>query len=323
MRLPPLNALRAFEAAARHGGFVGAAEELHVTRGAVSRHVKGLEADLGVALFVRKAQGVRLTAAGARLLPILTEAFGRMSAELTRIRMDARDLRVLCPPATSIRWLLPRMQTFRQAHPDLRLRLTTDFHGEGGFDDSSYDIAFSLEHWPGRPEEVACQPLFPVRLTPACSPTLLERVGPLDGPGDLAGLDLLHETAARLDWTAWVEAHGLASAIDAGTGPVFPNLDMAMRAAIMGLGVVMADLVLCREELESGLLVTPFPDLLCEGTFGDICLLARSDRWHEPAIARFRTWAAGIAMETAPFVPGSTGRGPLASGAGAGRLPGP
>ena len=133
MRLPPLNALRAFEAAARHDGFIGASDELNVTRGAISRHVKVLEEHLGVALFTRYAQGVRLTTAGRQLQPVLAEAFRSIASEAHRIRSDALDLRIICPPATSIRWLIPRLEGFRRRHPTIVVRLTTDFYVHGGF----------------------------------------------------------------------------------------------------------------------------------------------------------------------------------------------
>ena len=116
-QMPPLNALRAFEAAARHGGFIGASEELNVTRGAISRHVRLLEDHLGVQLFVRLAQGVRLTAAGRQLQPVLTEAFAMIVREADRISSDAAELRIICPPGTSIRWLLPRLEDFRSVTP--------------------------------------------------------------------------------------------------------------------------------------------------------------------------------------------------------------
>ncbi|MFO6463480.1 LysR substrate-binding domain-containing protein [Jannaschia sp. KMU-145] len=303
MRLPSLNALRAFEAAARHGGFVDAAAELHVTRGAVSRHVRGLEADLGVALFARQAQGVRLTATGARLLPVLTEAFGHVGRELDRIRADAQDLRILCPPATSVRWLIPRLDGFRRAHPDLRVRLTTGFHGQDGFDAAEYDVAFSVESWLARSDAIVSQTLFPFRLTPVCAPQFLARTGPLDTPADLARCELLHETPQRHDWTAWARAFDPGGALDLRGGLEFPNLDTAMRAAVSGAGVVMADLVLCREELASGALVTPFPRMVCDGPFGGVSLLAARDAWHEPKVARFRDWAVAAAEDEAPFEP--------------------
>ena len=173
MRLPPLNALRAFEAAARHEGFIAAAAELFVTRGAISRQVKILEDHLGVQLFHRHTRGVALTTAGRRLYPVLTQAFAMMMQEVEQIAADAAELRVICPPTLSIRWLLPRLEQFRAAHPEIKLRLTTDFYSNKGFEASEYDLGISLQNRPGRPEDIEVLPLFEMILAPACAPSLL------------------------------------------------------------------------------------------------------------------------------------------------------
>lgn len=296
MRLPPLNALRAFEAAARHDGFIGASDELNVTRGAISRQVKALEEHLGVALFTRYAQGVRLTSAGRQLQPVLAEAFRSIASEVNRLRSDALDLRIICPPATSIRWLIPRLEGFRQRYPTIVVRLTTDFYGHGGFDTMDYDLGFSVERWPGRPETTEATALFPVRMTPACSPDLLNRVGPLTSPEQLATFDLLHETPEHRDWRQWADVFDVRH-LDVRGGQDFPNLDMATRAALMGAGFVMADLVLCREEFKAGLLVAPFPELVCDGSFGGVCLIGSRKRLQEPKIAAFREWVLEIVAE--------------------------
>ncbi|SMX37896.1 LysR substrate-binding domain-containing protein [Maliponia aquimaris] len=301
-RLPPLNALRAFEAAARHDGFVGASEELHVTRGAVSRHIKLLEEHLGVPLFRRHARGVTLTEAGLQLLPVLTESFGRIASVSRRIASDASELRIICPPATSIRWLIPRLDRFRERHPDIRLRLTTDFHGDLGFDGLDHDLGFSIEHWPGRGREIAMQLLFDVRMTPACAPVYLARHR-LDRPEDLAGAALLHETQDHADWRAWLACFPVAG-VDAGSGDDFPNLDIATRAAVMGTGVVMADLVLCQDEFAAGTLVAPFPDMVAGAPVGGVCLLGRRDRWEVPKVRKFREWA--VEEATRQPLPGAT-----------------
>jgi len=298
MRLPPLNALRAFEAAARHGGFVGASEELHVTRGAISRHVKLLEDHLGVLLFVREAQGVRLTAAGTRLQPVLAEAFRAIAGEAERIASDTADLRIICPPATSIRWLLPNLESFRKRHPDIRVRLTTDFHGDIGFDTTEYDIGFSVEHWPRMAGAYFTQTLFPVLLTPAVAPTLANGRDIPRLPADLADHVLLHETSAHADWKAWLDAFEVES-VDPSSGHDFPNLDMATRAAVMGTGLVMSDLVLCRAELEAGLLVAPFPDMICTSRFGGICIMCARDRRQEHKIEAFIAWAIELGQAEA------------------------
>lgn len=288
-KLPPLNALKAFEAAARHGGFVGASKELHVTRGAISRHVKQLEEHLGVLLFSRKAQGVQLTAAGARLLPVVSDAFSQIAREAERISSDAGELRIICPPGTSIRWLLPRLDDFRSRYPELRVRLTTDFLSDGGFDAVEADIGFSVANWPHRSKSLQTQTLFPVVLTPACSPNYL-REKSITSPADLANCELLHETTFSTDWKDWCGAFPWAGVNHLG-GQVFPNIDIATKAAVMGVGVVMADLVLCREELKTGTLIAPFPDLAFTSPLGGICLLGETEKWHSNKVDAFRSWA--------------------------------
>lgn len=288
-RLPPLNALRAFEAAARHNGFVAASDELHVTRGAISRHIKLLEDHLGTQLFRRHAKGVDLTEAGRAFLPVLSDAFARIEREADRISALNADLRIICPPATSIRWLIPKLDAFRRAHPDIRLRLTTDFYGEVGLDNAEFDIGFSVvDYLPDR-AGLSVQPMFPVLLTPACAPGYLDSLGPMTHPADLTRAALLHETPKRHDWTNWLQAFGVTD-VSPSDGDEFPNLDMAVKAALMGAGVVMADLVLCRDELASGALVRVFPDMVCPSSYGDICLIGSTDRWDSPKVQMFRDW---------------------------------
>ncbi|MFD1343149.1 LysR substrate-binding domain-containing protein [Litorisediminicola beolgyonensis] len=292
-RLPPLNALRAFEAAARHGGFIGAADELSVTRGAISRHVKLLEDNLGVALFVRQAQGVRLTESGRQLLPVLTEAFGMIARGADRISSDASELRVICPPGTSIRWLLPKLDDFRRTHPDIKLRLTTDFYPDGGFNRVDADIGFSVSNWPNRPRDIEHLALFPVSLTPACSPSYRAEKS-LYRVKDLARCELLHEARDHADWTAWMDAFQ-PNGLDPRKGQDFPNIDIATKAAVMGVGVVIANIVLCHEELASETLVAPFPDLVCDSPLGSVCLIGAGDKWTSPKVEAFKAWAYDIA----------------------------
>lgn len=292
-RLPPLNALRAFEAAARHRGFVGASEELNVTRGAISRHVKLLEEHLGVQLFERLAQGVRLTPAGTAFLPTVSEAFSMIRRAAEEVSSDANVLHVVCPPGTSIRWLLPKLEGFREAYPELNVRLTTDFYPDGGFDPINADIGFSISNYPNRSLDLEVQALFPILITPACTPDYHRRKS-LTSPEALADCELLHEARSHSDWRTWVDAFRIVD-VDPADGQVFPNIDIATKAAVMGVGVVMADLVLCREELQSGTLVAPFPEMVCKSPDGGICLLAGRHKWHTPKVEAFRSWAYQIA----------------------------
>jgi LysR family transcriptional regulator, glycine cleavage system transcriptional activator len=288
--LPPLNALRAFEAAARHGGYIDAADELCVTRGAVSRHVKLLEEHLGVTLFRRNHRGVELTQAGQALLPELTEAFARIERATRRASASASELRIICPPGLSIRWLFPRLQGFRDQHPDIRVRLTTEFYGDRGFDPAEQDVGISLEHWPGRSADIKAQFLFPMSLVPACAPSLLDQGPPLVKPSDLRRRPLLHESTKREDWTTWIDTFQV-DGLDVQSGEAFPNLDMATKAAVLGAGVAMVDPLLCAEELERGLLVCPFPDMVCGTQYGGYAVIGSQDKWDSPNMRAFRDWA--------------------------------
>lgn len=294
-KLPPLNALRAFEAAARHNGYVAASNELHVTRGAISRHIKLLEDHLGTQLFRRHAKGVELTSAGRDLLPVISEAFAMITREAERISAAPSDLRIICPPATSIRWLLPRLDAFRRAHPDIRMHVTTDFYGEMGLNNTEFDIGFSVVNYRAHRKNITVEPLFPVLLTPACAPGYVTAMGGFATPSELTKATLLHETPRRLDWADWLDRFGVTE-VGTSQGDEFPNLDMATKAAIMGAGVVMADLVLCQDELASGTLVRLFPELVCVSRYGDVCLLGSSTRWDDPQVKLFRNWAMQAAV---------------------------
>ena len=296
MKLPPLNALRAFEAAARHNGYVAASEELHVTRGAISRHVKLLEEHLGTQLFRRHPKGVDLTEAGRRLLPVISDAFDQIMREADRISTAASDLRIICPPATSIRWLIPRLDQFRKQHPDIRVRLTTDFYGESGFDAVEYDLGFSIGSEMKRSSDLSVQSLFPMLASPACAPSLMNGPQALRSPEDLAKVTLLHETPDHSDWTGWLRAYEVKG-VDPASGDEFPNLDISTKAAVMGAGVIVADLVLCGEELANGALVLPFPNMIRQADHGDVCLLGPAGRWDDPKVKAFREWAVQVSAE--------------------------
>lgn len=295
MKLPPLNALRAFEAAARHGGFIDAADELCVTRGAVSRHVKLLEEQLGVQLFLRNHRGVALTEAGRRFLPVLTEAFRRIAQEAEQI--SARKLlRIICPPTLSIRWLFTRLGEFRGRHPEIDVRLTTDFFGEHGFNPGEFDLGVSVENWPGRSPDVGVFPLFPTKFSPLCKPEILCGPNALTKPEQLKGHSLLRGRGGRDDWDNWLK-HFQLEDLATDEGEFFPNVDMSVKAAAMGVGIVMGDLMLCREELDLGTLALPFPDMLCDPPEGGYCLLGDKECRKTPNIAAFLDWAEEVAIE--------------------------
>jgi len=306
MRLPPLNALRAFEAAARHGGFTGAADELCVTRGAISRQVKLLEEHLGIALFHRLPQGIELTVHGRRLLPVLTNAFESIIDGAHWISAARSEVRIICPPTLSIRWLIPRLAQFRTRSPDIRIRLTTEFFEWGDFQSGDFDLGFSVERHGRRqgqrPAGIEMLPMFPMLIVPACAPQLLKGSVAPEKPEDLANFTLLHESPDHHDWKSWVSAFNVKR-IDPESGDVFPNLDMAVKAAVMGMGVVMGDVVLTRDEFETGLLVMPFKDLRCETDWGKFCLVGPTSSWNDPKVEAFKSWVAEVAAaEATPLV---------------------
>lgn len=290
MRLPPLNALRAFEAAARHGSFVKAADELYVTQGAVSRHVKLLEEHLGVVLFQRQPNGVALTPRGQLLAPELSAAFERIVQVAARVAEDDRELRITAPPTLSARWLMRRLAGFRDLRPDLRVTvgILTDCADvlKGGFDLAIVDPTIARDH----ADTLDTVLLRHEAMAPVCAPGLLDAdaAQPLRVPADLARHVLLHPDLHRRDWLVWLRAAGLPAAWGEQGGHTFQTLEMATAAAIGGLGVAIVDLHLIRAELASGVLVAPFELVLSEGT-GYYVAAARG-RLAEPKLAAFVDW---------------------------------
>ena len=296
MRLPPLNALRAFEAAARHESFVAAAGELHVTQGAISRHVRLLEAHLGAALFHRQAQGVRLTPAGRALLPELTGAFERIALAAHRVERGGRELRVAAAPTLAGRWLLRRLARFHAAHAECRVTLGW-MSGYEDFVSGGFDLAIApLDIDDRRPRGREATLLRQEALAPVCAPA---RAGSLATPTDLAGETLLHPSTTREDWPKWLAAAGLPAHLAQG-GQAYYTLEMAISAAIGGLGVAMVDLLLVRDELAQGILVAPFDLVVREGT--GYLLVAERGRLAEPHMVAFRDWlAAEVAADEAAW----------------------
>lgn len=287
MRMPSLNALHAFEAAARHQSFARAAAELHVTQGAVSRHVKLLEAELGTVLFRRQSRGVELTARGRVLLPELTASFERIARAAGRVGEGGRELRVACPPTLGVRWLMPRVPRFQELMPAMRLTTTLfcshEEFARGGFDVGIIDYEQHLR----RPASLEAVLLREEALTPVCAPSLLQGDRPLRRPADLARHVLLHPSEDRRDWQKWLRHAGLSEAL-ADTGQVFHTLDMTASAAAAGLGVAIADRNFIGDDLASGRLVTPFDLVVTEET--GYFLFTEKGRFAEPKIAAFRDW---------------------------------
>jgi LysR family transcriptional regulator, glycine cleavage system transcriptional activator len=291
MRLPSLNALRAFEAAARHQSFARAAAELHVSEGAISRHIKLLEEELGLPLFFRRARKVELTEHGRKLLPVLSKAFKAIAAGFTDVAAEAPKLRLLSQPSFSIRWLIPRLDQFRQSHPAIQVNVTTGIYEWPDAIGGGYDLAFGCG--PERPDGWEAMLVVPAAMTPVCAPRLLKSKA-VASPGDLAGFNLLHTTPDRRDWRIWLEEFA-PDDVDPMSGETFPVLDMAIQAAVLGQGMAMGDLTLLADELESGKLICPLPDLALRRDAEDYYAYGPSARWNKPRVLAFRQWLESVA----------------------------
>jgi LysR family glycine cleavage system transcriptional activator len=261
-RLPPLNALRAFEAAARHLSFLKAAEELHVTAGAVSQQIKTLEDHLSLKLFRRQPRGVLLTDAGQRYGKRIGELLDQIAGATRDLARQSGGsvLTVTTMPSFAARWLIPRLGAFGRLHPEIAVRTLAD-DKLATFKDDDVDVA--IRFGAGRYAGLVSDFLFREEVFPVCSPRLLEGPQPLDRLEDLAGHTLLHDEPHpglhELEWSEWLAKHGIHH-IDARQGPRFTYTHMSLTAAAMGQGLALGTSVLCADDLESGRLVRPFPD---------------------------------------------------------------
>jgi len=302
--LPPLRALRAFEAAARHLSFAQAAAELGVTPGAISHQIKALEDWLGAPLFYRLARALRLTEAGEAALPFLTEGFDRLSDGTARMqaRKDEHLLTVSVSPGFGSLWLVPRLDRFRRKHPDIEVRIDgTDrlVNIAGG----EADVAIRYGH--GGYADVQSDQLFAMRATPVCSPELQSKNPALQKPSDLKNHTLLHVEwkEAEGSWRTWLLAAGAAD-VDPLRGPRFTKEEMAVRAALDGEGVALIGDRMAADHLASGRLVRPFNAELSTPLVFAYFLLSAFGRQDEPKIMRFRDWlldeAEHLSGEDAP-----------------------
>ncbi|MGG7567662.1 transcriptional regulator GcvA [Rhodovulum sp. DZ06] len=295
-RMPPLTALRAFEAAARHMSFARAAEELSVTPAALSYQIKRLEAHLGVALFHRLNRAVALTEAGAALRPGVADGFAAFLSAQAAVRRLAEDgaLNVTAGPAVTGKWLAPRMMRFAQAHPEIELRFVASLRV---LDLERDGVDAAIRYGPQPPEELFSVDLGGERLVPLCTPQVAQA---LRRPGDLLGATLLHDDSMGLlgpaySWPDWMERAGLPRAAG-DRGPRFSNADHAIGAAASGAGVVLARAFLAEPDVAAGRLVAPFPiSLPGNGRYYFVCLPGAQVR---PRHAAFLRWLQAEAAET-------------------------
>jgi LysR family glycine cleavage system transcriptional activator len=258
-RLPPLNALRAFEAAARHMNFSRAADELSVTPGAVSQQIQNLEDYVGGALFKRTPKGLLLTDAAQTALPALREAFDRLgeAASLLTAPVDGRRVTVSAAPSFAAKWLMPRLGQFEAAHPDVDVWLSA---GMELVDFATGEVDVAIRYGAGRYPGLEVTKLMAETVIPVASPALLaER--PLDTPEDLAHHVLLHDGSPDADescpdWSMWLAARGIRG-VDGGRGPRFNQSSLVIEAAMNARGVALAKRALAQADIDAGRLAAP------------------------------------------------------------------
>ena len=299
--LPPLKALRVFEAAARHLSFTKAADELCVTQGAVSQQIKLLEQSLGVELFIRLNQQLRLTGQGRAYALEVREALRLISEATAKVRPQAEKAAVTisCLPSFAHKWLAPRLGQFLQAHPEISLRIHTSFE----LVDLTRDgIDCAIRNGSGGYENCFSEILITEALTPMCAPAIAAR---LKTPSDLTSEALLRDYGT--DWQDWLEPAGIGD-LDFHWGAEFRDSSMAIQAAVDGRGVILGHSVLAHEDLRSGNLATPF-DLRVpyDAPHWFVC---RSVSEKRAEIAAVLEW---LRAEAAPFPTLSIRLGPLPS----------
>lgn len=289
--LPPLNALRAFEATARHLSFTRAADELAVTPAALSHQIRGLEEYLGRRLFERRTRAIALTEAGATLYPGLHAAFLQIRQSVDLLDRDASDriLVVSASPGFTAKWLAPRLWRFAMAHPDIDVRVSasremTNFTSDG--------VDCAVRNARTVPAGLWSRTIAAIRLLPVVAPKLARELGGLASPVDLVEAPLIHDDmlgrlAGMPDWSDWLERAGVKR-LDLGRGLRFNSPDHALEAAVEGAGVLLAQRELAHDDLRSGRLVAPFPlELATERAFYLVCPVGRE---RTPKIAAFAAW---------------------------------
>lgn len=289
--MPSLNALRAFEAVARHLSVAGAAGELNVTSAAVSHQIRHLEDHLGMPVFQRNGRGLALTDAGRAGLPAIREGFALLAAALDAIDSlgETGALSISVTPSFAVKWLLPRLSRFEARHPDIDVKVNAsmqlcDFAKEG--------IDIAIRYGAGAYPDLVAEKLIQESLIPVCSPDLLNAGPPLRSLEDLQGHTLLHDDSPDNDpscpnWEMWLRAAGVEMP-DAGRGPRFNQSSLVLEAAMLGRGVALAKSTLAAADIANGRLVRPLPGHSPVGFA--YWLVAPKGKLNLPKVSFFRDW---------------------------------
>jgi LysR family glycine cleavage system transcriptional activator len=298
-RLPPLNSLRVFESAARHLSFTKAAEELHVTPGAVSQQIKALEDFIGTPVFRRHKRTLLLTDEAQAGLPVLREGFEKLAeaARLIAARADSGKLTVSVAPSLAAKWLVPRLDRFHQRFPDVDVWVSADMDV---VDFSVDDVDVAIRYGPGGYSNLEVEHLMAESIVPVCSPGLMIGAHPLKSPHDLAHHTLLHDGSPDQDescptWPMWLKAAGVTS-VDGTRGPKFNQSSLVIEAAVAGKGVALAKSQLALADLEAARLVIPF-DMTTPSAFAYYIVHPQS-RSASPAVKAFKAWLHEEATST-------------------------
>lgn len=290
-RLPPLNSLRVFEAAARHLSFTKAAEELHVTPGAVSQQIKALEDFIGTPVFRRHKRALLLTDEAQAGLPVLREGFEKLAeaARLISARVDSGKLTVSVAPSLASKWLVPRLDRFHERHPDVDVWVSADMDV---VDFAVDDIDIAIRYGPGGYQNLVVEHLMAESIVPVCSPSLLIGERPLKTPKDLVHHTLLHDGSPDQDescptWPMWLKAAGVCD-VDGARGPKFNQSSLVIEAAVAGKGVALAKSQLALADLEAARLVIPF-DMTTPSDFAYYIVHPQA-RGNSSAVKAFKTW---------------------------------
>ena len=294
-RLPSINGLQAFEAAARHLSFARAADELGLTPTAISHRIRNLEAELGVVLFRRGHRAVTLTDEGARIARDLSESFDCLKMSVAKLRQcGAAHLTLLVPPSFASLWLLPRLSAFQERFPDIHLTLLPTDAPDLERNDADAAITFGCS----ADQSLKTDCLFENRLVPVCSPDFADRYGALDAPEDVARAPLLHVTDGSVQpplpgWQDWLRAAGV-SQLGALDGVCFGACHLAIEAARRGQGLALAVSTLVADDIQSGALAAPFErSLPIPQTYA---LTYPPEHATRPALRSFRSWLLGYAQ---------------------------
>ncbi|MGB2079399.1 MAG: transcriptional regulator GcvA [Vibrio sp.] len=284
-RLPPLNSLRVFEAAARYLSFTRAAEELFVTQAAVSHQVKSLEEFLGIKLFRRRNRSLLLTEEGQSYFLDIKDIFTDIADATAKVleRSEKGALTISLSPSFAIQWLVPRLADFNAKQPDIDVRIKAVDMDDGLLtDDVDVAIYYGRGNWPG----VRADKLYLECLLPVCSPKLLTGNKPINELTDLKHHTLLHDSS-RKDWKQFVKENQVAE-VNVNHGPIFSHSSMVIQAAAHGQGIALVNNVLVQPELDAGRLVQPFDEvLISKNAFYIVCDAKQADVGR---IATFRDW---------------------------------